>query len=267
MNLETATHAFITGGASGIGLALGEAFAARGIAVTLADANPETLARATAGMNGKVRGVLLDVRDRAGWAQAKAEAEAEFGPVDILVNNAGIAPDGRELSDMAPESFDRVIAINLTGVFNGISAFGPALRKLGRGHVVNTASMAGLTAEHPGLGSYSASKFAVVALSEVLRIEMAPYGVGASVLCPGMVATNLPQNTLALGGETRGADGFNPLLEHGMPPGEVARTVLEAIEANQLYVFSHPEAQPRVEARFSAIRDGFDYANSIKAEG
>src|SRR5207302_651264 len=120
---------------------------ARGIAVTLADANAASLAKVTEGRADKIQGALLDVRDRDGWSRGKAEAERAFGPVDILVNNAGIAPDGRELADMDPGSFDRVIQINLVGVFNGISAFGQSIRAAGRGHIVNTASMAGLVAE------------------------------------------------------------------------------------------------------------------------
>lgn len=109
MNLEDANHAFVTGGASGIGRGIGEALAARGIAVTLADINRETLPETVSAQNGRVRGTILDVRDRDNWARAKAEADAEFGLVDILVNNAGIAPVGSELADVDPEAFDRVI--------------------------------------------------------------------------------------------------------------------------------------------------------------
>jgi NAD(P)-dependent dehydrogenase (short-subunit alcohol dehydrogenase family) len=255
MDVSQAQHAFITGGASGIGLALGEALAAKGVAVTLADANVVTLERAGLQFGDKVHRALLDVRDRDGWARAKTEAEAAFGPVDLLFNNAGIAPDGNELADIDPISFDRIIAINLTGVFNGISTFGAALRAAGRGHVVNTASMAGMVAEHPGLGSYAASKFAVVAMSEVLRKEMAPHGVGVSVLCPGMVATDLPGNTKAVGGSVR--DGDNVLLDYGIAPSAVAELVLDRIEANELYIFTHPERWEAVKERFAAIGAAF----------
>lgn len=255
MDLTKARHAFITGGASGIGLALGEALAACGVSVTLADANATTLERALLAHGDKVRRVLLDVRDRDGWARARADAEAAFGPVDLLFNNAGIAPDGDQLADMDPASFDRVIAINLTGVFNGVSAFGKAMREGGRGHICNTASMAGMVAEHPGLGSYAASKFAVVAMSEVLRTEMAPHGVGVSVLCPGMVATDLPNNTMAVGGSVRGGD--NVLLDYGIAPSAVAELVLAKIAENEQYIFTHPERWEAVNGRFAAIREAF----------
>jgi NAD(P)-dependent dehydrogenase (short-subunit alcohol dehydrogenase family) len=140
MNVENARHAFITGGASGIGLAIAEALAARGVRVTIADVNREALDAVLAANAGTMRGTCLDVRDRAGWATAKAEAEAAFGPVDILINNAGIASIGFEIADMDPEAFDRVVAVDLTGVFNGVSAFAADMRARRQGHIVNTAS-------------------------------------------------------------------------------------------------------------------------------
>jgi NAD(P)-dependent dehydrogenase (short-subunit alcohol dehydrogenase family) len=260
MKLSDARHAFITGGASGIGLAIGEALGARGVAVTLADIDGAALERvgeargASSGM--RFRGQRLDVRDREGWARAKAEAEAAFGPVDILVNNAGISPDGNPLADMPPENWDRVIGINLTGVFNGVSAFGAAMRALGRGHIVNTASMAGLRSTHPGLGSYGAAKAGVVMLSEVLAREMAPHGVGVSVLCPGMVATGLASNTEKITGIARGDDSV--LKAMGIAPAVVAEMVLGAIEADQLYIITHKDDIGEVGERLDAIRAAFD---------
>jgi NAD(P)-dependent dehydrogenase (short-subunit alcohol dehydrogenase family) len=253
MDISTARHALITGGASGIGLGIADALVARGIAVTIADIDAPEMAQVLASRAGKLHGVPLDVRDRAGWARAKAEAEAALGPVDLLFNNAGIMPDGKQLSDMPPESFDRVIAINLTGVFNGISAFGQAFRDARRGHIVNTASMSGMAADHPGLGSYSPSKFAVIAMSEVLRKEMAPYGVGVSVLCPGYTATNLPRSTMRVGGEI--VDPSVSVLESEVKPHHVAAMVLRGIEANRLYIITHPERMGAVEQRVANIRD------------
>ena len=144
MKLEFARHAFITGGASGIGLAVAKALANRGLRVTIADVDAEGIKAAVAAQGDMFRGVVLDVRDRAGWAVAKAEAEAAFGPVDILFNNAGIASFGIELADMEPEVFDRLIAVDLTGVFNGISAFAADMRARGAGHIISTSSMSGM---------------------------------------------------------------------------------------------------------------------------
>jgi NAD(P)-dependent dehydrogenase (short-subunit alcohol dehydrogenase family) len=199
MKLSAARHAFVTGGASGIGLGIVDALISSGLSVTVADFDRPTLDAVCAVRSRVLCGIALDTRDRVKWTEAKATAEAAFGPVDILVNNAGIGPDGRELADMDPLSFDQTIAIDLTGVFNGVSAFAADMRKRGSGHIVNTASVVGLTSGFAGLGAYTVAKFGVVALSEVLHKELAPHGVGVSVLCPGPVGTNLHSNTRKAG--------------------------------------------------------------------
>jgi NAD(P)-dependent dehydrogenase (short-subunit alcohol dehydrogenase family) len=254
VDLSQARHAFVTGGASGIGLAIAEALADRGVGTTVADVNEEALAVVTA--DGRLRGQHLDTRDREGWARAKTQAEAALGPVDLLILNAGIAPDGKHLADMAPESFDRVIAIDLVGVFNGISAFGADMRARARGHIVTTASMSGMAVQWPGQGSYSAAKFGVVAMTEALRLEMAPYGVEVSCFCPGTTATNLMANTARLGGELR--DPNDSLLGMPVQPSSVAAKVLRGIEENRAYILTHSDRRFAVEERFAAIMAGFD---------
>lgn len=260
MDLATAKHAFITGGASGIGLAVANALAARGVPVTIADIDAEELDRTVASGGGKLRGQVLDVRDRAAWARAREEAEAALGPVDILLNNAGIAPDGIAFADMDPASFDRMIAINLTGVFNGIHTFGAALRERGRGHVVNTASTAGITFSYPGAGAYTAAKHAVVSMSETLRAEMEPHGIGVSVLCPGLIDTNLGRSTARLKGE--------PVGEHlRMPPGAadpamVGELVVKGIERNLPYIITHPGRWRDTEKWQRALADAFREAGA-----
>jgi NAD(P)-dependent dehydrogenase (short-subunit alcohol dehydrogenase family) len=252
LDLSQARHAFVTGGASGIGLGISHAFAARGIAVTVADIDNEALTEVQSGFRDRAMCLKLDTRDRASWLQARERAEAAFGPVDILVNNAGIAPDGSELADMQPQSFDRLLAINLTGVFNGIHTFGASIRDLGYGHIVNTSSMSGMVSDHPGLGSYAPSKAGVVALSEVLRAEMAPYGVGVSVLCPGYVATHLPRNTRRVAGLSLGSGA--DMIDSPMRPHHVAEMVLRGIAENRLYIVTHPDRMAAVERRFEHLR-------------
>jgi NAD(P)-dependent dehydrogenase (short-subunit alcohol dehydrogenase family) len=259
MELTQAKHAFVTGGASGIGLGIADALAARGIAVTIADIDAAALRAVVAGRGERFRGQVLDVRDREGWTRAKAEAEAAFGPVDILVNNAGIGPDGAAIADLTPESFDRIIGINLFGVFNGVAAFAADLRARGRGHIVNTASIAGLFASAPGVSAYGVAKFGVVAMSETLRGEMAPHGVGISVLCPGFVATNIIANTARISGVATDYDG-DMASGTGMTPDEAGRIVVRGIEANQLYILTHPEMWPVVEARHDGIKAAFETA-------
>lgn len=264
MDLSQAKHAFITGGASGIGLGIADALAARGIRVTLADLNEEALAEMLAERDERFRGVHLDTRDREGWTRARREAEAAFGPVDLLFNNAGIASGGELVVDMPPESFDRLIAINLTGVFNGVSEFARAMCDLGSGHIVNTSSMSGMVMEYPGQCSYGASKAGVIALSEVLRIEMEPHGIGVSVLCPSYVATNLMANTVRAGGAVN--DPTATLLNAPMKPDEVAQMVLRGIEQNRAYIFTHAHRREAVERRHAAIMADFDITEREERE-
>ncbi|MCW1428877.1 SDR family oxidoreductase [Novosphingobium sp. JCM 18896] len=258
-------HAFVTGGASGIGLGIAEALAARGAAVTLADVDAAALERALTGREN-FRGVVLDVRDREGWARAKAEAEAAFGPVDVLVNNAGIGPDGAAIADLTHESYDRILGINLTGVFNGVASFAADMRAAGRGHIVNVASVAGLFASAPGVSAYAMAKFGVVALSETLRGELAPHGVGVSVLCPGFVATNIIANTARLSGIDSDYDG-GTAPGTGMSPAEAGEIVARGIAANRLYILTHPEMWPMIEARHAAIAADFAAASAEQAGG
>jgi len=260
MNLAEAKHAFITGGASGIGLGIADAMVARGIAVTVVDVDQAALDAVQAGRpSERFRTQQLDVRDRAGWARAKAEAETAFGPVDILVNNAGIGPDGSDLADVTLEAFDRIIGINLVGVFNGVTSFAADLRARGRGHIVNTSSVAGLFANAPGVNAYAAAKFGVTAMSETLRAELEPHGVGVSVLCPGYVDTNIIANTARISGETNDYDGGG-VPGTPMSTAEVAAIVLHAIEQDEPYTITHPEAWPAVEARMNAIKSAFEAA-------
>jgi NAD(P)-dependent dehydrogenase (short-subunit alcohol dehydrogenase family) len=267
MKLETAKHAFITGGASGIGLAIGKALAGLGIRVTIADIDRDAIDVVLAQQGPAFRGNVLDVRDREGWARTKAEAEAAFGPVDLLFNNAGIASFGYELADMDPGAFDRVVAVDLTGVFNGVSAFAAEMRGRGRGHIVNTSSMAGICGPSQAIGgSYAAAKFGVVGLSETLRAELAPHGVGVSILCPGMTATGIAQSSVKLGGDMRlpPSAGRGPSvqttsheLEHGTPD-ETAQCVLRGIEANDPYIVTHGKGWwPFAAARHVALEKAF----------
>ena len=256
MDISQARHAFITGGASGIGLGIAEALAARGVPVTIADFDTAELESTVAIRGSKLRGQVLDVRDRESWARAKAEAEAALGPVDLLFNNAGIPGSGEALADLAPVLFEDVIATNLIGVFNGISAFGGGMLARGTGHIVNTSSMQGMAIDGPGAGAYGSAKAGVIALSEALRLEMAPHGVGVSVYCPGMTMTPMVVRALR-----RHADGSAlpvSLSVKPMEPERAAAIVLRGIEDNRAYIITHPERMAAVEARFANIRADCD---------
>lgn len=262
MQLQAGQHAFITGGASGLGLGIADALAARGLRITIADIQADLIDEVLASRGEGWRGVVLDVRDREGWAQARAEAEAAFGPVDVLVNNAGIAPNGKPFAEMPPESFDQILGINLGGVFNGVHTFALAMRERGRGHIVNTSSMAGLSPSIVGIGAYATAKFGVTALTESLRKELAEHGVGVTLLCPGFVLTGLGSNTVKLGGLTRAAPAGAALPPSGVSSEDVGAMVVEAIEGDEPCIVTHAGSWPEIGKRFDVIRAACDKADA-----
>jgi NAD(P)-dependent dehydrogenase (short-subunit alcohol dehydrogenase family) len=241
--LAAGRGALITGGASGIGLAMAATFAALGLRIILCDRDEPALASAAAGLRAAGAAVLaipLDVADRDAWGRAAAEIR-RFAPLAIACANAGVAPAGAPLCEMSPQAWDRIVAINLTGVFNTVQTTVPLIREQGAGgHLVLTSSMAGMIAAAP-IGDYAATKFAVGALGEALRGELADHGIGVSVLYPGVVATPLV-------GESRAA---------GMPPASVARRAADAIAADELFVFTHDDYRPLLEARLASILAAF----------
>lgn len=239
---------FVTGGASGIGLAIAEALRAEGARVTIADIDGDRVEKLSA--SSGFFGVPLDVSDFDSWSTAKAAAQRENGPVDLLVNNAGIGANGNALADVDPRSFNRLVQINLCGTFFGISTFAGDMRERGGGHILNTASIVGLAAQG-GIGGYCATKFGVVGMSEALRQELEPHGVGVSVLCPGMVRTRLNETTTQFGGPSEGAPQYQ--LEEGMDPVQVANCALQGIRKNLLHIFTHGDAIDRIEARHKSL--------------
>lgn len=192
MSFEGKT-ALVTGGASGIGRALGAALLARGAQVVLADVDAGGVAAAAAELEssstvaGRVSGVALDVRDREAVAHVVDDVIARHGRLDVMVNNAGIALGGQSHL-MPPEHWERVIDVNLRGVVNGVLAAYPRLVAQGHGHLVNVASMAGL-APTPLTAAYTMTKHGVVGLSTTLRPEAAIHGVRVTVVCPGAIET------------------------------------------------------------------------------
>jgi NAD(P)-dependent dehydrogenase (short-subunit alcohol dehydrogenase family) len=270
--------AFVTGGASGIGLALGRGFAEGGMRVMLADIEEGALAAAVASLEDvgpEIRGVTCDVADPTSLDEAAQAAFAAFGRIHILCNNAGVGSRGG-IDNISLADWRWVLDVNLMGVLYGIHAFLPHIRAHGEGgHIVNTASMAGMVSTL-GFSPYSASKFAVVTMSEGLAIEVKPLGIGVSVLCPGWVRTRIAESArnrperygpTAVAGESPRAAQIAELIRTGIDPQDVARRVITAIRNNELYVFTHPEMRNAVEERFRDILVASDKAAQAEPRG
>ena len=253
---------FVTGGAGGLGLAMAEAFAGAGARIVLADLDAGALADAAERFRGRNVPVVvleLDVTDREAFAAAAQRAVDAFGAIHVLCNNAGVYRGGR-LDAVTHEDWDWVLGVNVGGVVNGLQAVLPHIRAAGEGHVVNTASMAGI-AGITGLGVYNASKFAVVGMSEALRGDLADTGIGVSVLCPGMVRTRIlesernrpaalePASEEAEAAARAQAELMHEAMVSGIDAAEVGQLVLDGVRENRFWLFTHPEMKDFVAAR------------------
>jgi len=265
--------AVVTGGGSGIGEGIGYAAAAAGMRVVAADIErgaAERVAKEIALRGGDAIAAHCDVTRRADLDALADAAWSRFGGCHLLCNNAGVLVRG-PLQSMSDADWRWVLEVNLFGVVNGIQAFVPRMiEQRSPAHVVNTASMAGLCIL-PEYGVYSASKFAVVALSETLRDDLAPHGIGVSVLCPGGVTTRILESDR---NRPDGARAALPALsrasqdeiaaaraqEEMLSPDELGACVLDAVRADEPWVLSHPSWRPRVAERSEALLAAFDRA-------
>lgn len=261
--------AFITGAASGIGLGLARTFAAAGMHVAMADVRASALADAAASVAGahprvKVLAVPLDVTDRDAWAAAADRVERELGNVAVLCSNAGVNFIGAT-HEATWQDWDFGLGVNLGGAINAVRTFVPRMiAQGGGGHVVITSSVSGLFTGG-GSGVYATSKFALVGLAESLRADLKRYGIGVSVLCPGPVKSELFESTAAVRPPKLAATGSVPVVPPGVsredtpifmtaPTGEqVGEQVLAGIRRNQMYILTHAEIRPVLEARAAAL--------------
>lgn len=260
--------AFITGGATGIGLGIARAFAARGAKIMLADIDDAGLAAAAAELSGAgadVATVLCDVADEAA-VRAAADATIErFGKVHIVVNNAGVGAGG-VAGETALEDWRWIVDINLMGVVHGVEVFTPLIKSHGEGgYIVNTASMAGHVASAV-MAPYHATKFAVVGYSEALKDDLARFGIGVSVLCPAWVRTNIYKSSLgsptAQAADAAEGDvdfsAMQAVVESGIAPELVGEWTADCVEAERFYIFTHPSMETYINERHAQIRA--DYA-------
>ena len=269
--------AFVTGAASGIGLGIATALAQAGVKVMMCDIEEAALATAVAELkatNADVEGVRADVSLKAELQAAADATVAKYGKVHILVNNAGVGGGGG-YGQWTDASWDWTLGVNLMSVIWGIEIFGPLIESHGEGgQIVSTASMAGLIAAVAP--AYNVTKYGVVALSEGLRPSLAEKGIGVSVLCPGFIKTrimesarNVPDRLVgAIEGptmeesESEFAKLATTAIAHGIDPLYVGELVREGIEGDWPYIFTDNEFEPGVDARFAAIKEGFDLIRS-----
>jgi len=263
--------AVITGGASGIGLATAERLGREGMNLVIADIEERVLANEVIRLRAdgfRAIGVATDTADYDSVKAMAAAAAAEFGSVHFLFNNAGVGGGGPMLEPDDMDMWNWTLGVNLLGVVHGIKAFGGAMVAHGEPcHIVNTASMAGLLPT-PGLGVYTASKYAVVAMSETLALETSDTNLGVSVLCPGFVRTgiadsdrNLPEHMATRLEEPTAEQemmraAVRDLVSGGIPPAEVADRILDAVRHQRFYILPHPHYGPQVAARGVRIADG-----------
>jgi len=252
--------AVVTGGASGIGKALGARLVRQGMKVVLADVERAALDEAAAAIGAL--GIPTDVTSIDSVQSLAEQVGARYGGVHLLCNNAGVASMAR-LADMALSDWAWLLGVNLWGVIHGIKAFLPMLRaNPDGGHLLNTASMAGLHVT-PDMGGYTVSKFAIVALSETLALELAEEGarVGVTILCPGPVSTRLGSSQrnrppLLSGGALVDSD-LEAMDEGGglrwVDPDRAAAIAVSAVQRGDLYAFTHPEMASLVKDRHATI--------------
>jgi NAD(P)-dependent dehydrogenase (short-subunit alcohol dehydrogenase family) len=265
--------AVVTGGGSGIGRGMALAFAEAGVHVVLADVDLSAANSVRAEVEARGSRALVvetDVRRRDALALLADRTYAEFGEVHLLCNNAGVVTFG-PMHGLADADWQWVLGVNLLGVIHGLQAFLPRMKaQPGWKHVVNTASIAGVI-PYEDIGPYVASKYAVVGLSESLRLEGAASALGCTVVCPGNVRTRIVQSARNRPADLGGPhDVDNPEVQRqtdaGIDPEHVGRLVRRAVRTNSPYVFTHSENRAAVEARFAAMLHGFDSLDGADRE-
>jgi NAD(P)-dependent dehydrogenase (short-subunit alcohol dehydrogenase family) len=269
--------AVVTGGGSGIGRGIARTFGAEGMTVAVADVqepNARAVAAEIESAGGRAFAIGVDVTSAESLAAAVRRIVAQAGGVNLLCANAGVLARVGPLAEHTIGDWEYTLSVNVLGIVKTVGAFLPALRERAPdAHVVTTASLGGLVSDvRAPIGAYIASKYACVGYSEMLRAELAGEGIGVSVLCPGVVASNLMGTSAgnrphAFGAQAApqltggpGGAGAPPPPVKAMPAEDVGPIVIRAIRANRFLVITHPQTRPLVEARFRAMLEDFSFA-------
>jgi NAD(P)-dependent dehydrogenase (short-subunit alcohol dehydrogenase family) len=259
----TGKIAVVTGAATGIGRGIALALARAGLHVVVSDVDgpgAQTVAEEAALIGPRSLAVTTDVTDPQALEALAEKTWAEFGACHVLCNNAGVAVF-RPLAETTLEDWNWTLQVNLLGVIHGVNSFLPRLKVQGEpAHIVNTASISGHLPT-PLLGAYTASKYAVVGFTETLRLELQDHPIGVSALCPGVVATRIGESgrnrPVALGPDVPTPELVQGMLAQGMDPERMGRIVLQAIEEDEFWIFSHPELKTAVEQHDREIEEAF----------
>ena len=262
--------AFITGGASGIGLGISKAFVNAGMKIVVADLRQDHIDEAMAdfakaGQQDNVHAIKLDVTDREAMAAAAAETEKKFGKIHVLVNNAGVGITGPvKLAKF--DDWDWGMGVNLGGVINGVVIFLPYLMKHGEGgHIICTSSMSAIVPIR-GATIYTTAKSAIMGMMESMRGELEADNISTSVFCPGPVQSNIAEAAKLRPEKYKKNSGFaemesqlgkRPNNPHWMDHVEVGERVLRGLKRNDLFIFTHPEFRIGAQTRCDAIMASF----------
>ena len=258
------TSAVVTGGGNGIGKALAQALAQRGVNVAVADIEADAadaVADEIAELGVTTLAMAVDVSDPAAVERLADAAWERFGSVELLFNNAGVNPSPHRLTGSTADDAQWCFGVNVFGVLNGIRAFGPRFVESDRPcRIVNTGSEHSLGVPHTGAGIYTATKHAVLALSDVLRREL-PDHVGVSIICPGIIESTLwrasQRRPDTYGGTTEAPSAGAQVMAQGLPAIEIAEHALDQIEADAFYIVTHPHVVEYPAERWSEIADAF----------
>lgn len=273
--------AFVTGGASGIGLGIAKSLAARGAQVVIADLRPDHIEEAMedfagAGRSNQVSSLLLDVTSREAYAEAAEKMERDFGGVDVLVNNAGVGPEG-PVMEATYADYDFGFGVNIGGVINGFVSFLPQMVGHGRGgHILSTASLAAEVVMPGWMAIYAASKAAVCHYCEAVKPDLAKENIGISILLPGPIKSKIHETGQNRPEHLRGASGFaaseaqlakREVGDWWMEPEDVGEMCADAILEDRTYIVTHGIFREQMEARSRAVMEATPEAEFQMGDG